>query len=784
MKPVIVLTFANDRDNYLYMLNRERKNIFKSLREYDDKDFIQVVKEETASVDDIFELFNFYRDRIVIFHYGGHANGTHLQLETTEGKSQLTNAIGLAQLMGQQKDLILVFLNGCATKKQVELLLNEGVRAVVATSVPIEDEMAVEFAEQFYKALKGQATIENAFKTARAFIKARPGPSREIEIYRHVNWQVKETTAKYEIPWGLYIKDNCQEVLKWKLPSSAQEKDLITRKLIDLERTIALKIDNPAAVQRIKDEYEKKVIYMEETLKNLKTGDKKARDEALKAFKERDFSKARKLFYEIRKKEKEKQKEYALTAYNLGEIYFLELDFKGALAHHLEAESLDPMNTLYQNGIGLVYYTLGEYNKAKDFFEKALTGDLKTYSKEHPSVAIDWNNLGMTYLHLGQYQKAVEYLEKALASNLRTYSKEHPSVAIDWNNLGTTHLYLGQHHKAIEYLEKALASDMKIYGKQHPRVATEYNNLGGAWDSLGNYEKAVEYYEKAHEINIKRLGKEHPNVATTWSNLGGVWDSLGNYEKAVEYYEKALEIDLKNYGKDHPSVANDWNCLGMAFLYLEQHQKAIEYLEKALASDMKTYGKEHPQVATKWNNLGGAWNELGNYEKAIEYFDRALASDIKTYGKEHPSVARDWNNLGTAYDSLGLYQKAIEYLEKALASDLKTYGKDHPSVAGVWSNLGGAWNELGNYEKAIEYYEKALESHLKNYGKDHPKVGHDWNNLGSAWFSLRNHEKAIEYYKKALKNFEVVLGKEHPNIKIVKKKLEYSMIFMELYKKK
>ena len=107
-KPVIILTFANDSDDYLDMITRERKNIFKILQNHHDEGFVQVHKEENTSVEDIFELFNRYPEQIAIFHYGGHANGTHLQLETSAGESQPADAIGLAQLMGQQKQLQLL----------------------------------------------------------------------------------------------------------------------------------------------------------------------------------------------------------------------------------------------------------------------------------------------------------------------------------------------------------------------------------------------------------------------------------------------------------------------------------------------------------------------------------------------------------------------------------------------------------------------------------------------------------------------------------------------------
>ncbi|MCK4760778.1 MAG: CHAT domain-containing protein, partial [Candidatus Aminicenantes bacterium] len=226
MKPVIILAFANDKDDYLPMINRERKNIFKTLQDHHDRGCIQMHKEETTSIEDIFDLFNRYGEQVAIFHYGGHAGGTHLQLET-DGDAQMADAFGLAQLLGQQKELQLVFLNGCATKKQVELLLEAGVRAVIATSVPINDKMAVEFSEQFYNTLANQAAIGKAFDTAKAFVTTKYGRAKEIGLYRDINWKGKKQVEKEEMPWGLYVNEKSPEAQDWTLPAASRDSIII-----------------------------------------------------------------------------------------------------------------------------------------------------------------------------------------------------------------------------------------------------------------------------------------------------------------------------------------------------------------------------------------------------------------------------------------------------------------------------------------------------------------------------------------------------------------------------
>jgi hypothetical protein len=224
-KPVIVLAYSNDHDAYLDMVVRERKNVYNTLRPYHDKDYVQVEKAEHTSIDDFFEIFSRYKSRVAIFHYGGHASGSGLQLEGAGGAVETADSKGLAQLMGQQENLQLVFLNGCATRGQVEALLEAGVKAVIATAVAINDVKATEFAEQFYRGLAGQASIEKAFNIAKSFIATKYASAKQIKKSKGLKLKKKGDGAPEELPWGLYTDD--ESTLQWKLPTMAHNKLIV-----------------------------------------------------------------------------------------------------------------------------------------------------------------------------------------------------------------------------------------------------------------------------------------------------------------------------------------------------------------------------------------------------------------------------------------------------------------------------------------------------------------------------------------------------------------------------
>ena len=218
-RPLIYFCFANQNDAaHLDFLKKESRNVSRALQSLDNKQIIEVKNIESVELDELFEHLSLYKDRLSIFHFSGHANGQTLWLEDAPA-----HADGLAQLLGAiAPTLQLVFLNGCATYKQVEKLFQKGFKVVIATHVAISDEKAMLFSTKFYESMANGFGIEAAFNIAVAFLKIKFDklPS-EAQILRGMS-RVKEQ-KKDAIPWSLCINDKYTEaetnaVLKWTLP--------------------------------------------------------------------------------------------------------------------------------------------------------------------------------------------------------------------------------------------------------------------------------------------------------------------------------------------------------------------------------------------------------------------------------------------------------------------------------------------------------------------------------------------------------------------------------------
>lgn len=220
--PVIFCAYANahdDKERYLRNLPDEERQIFEVLDRAHKHGLCELVSRPSATLADILNIFqdSRYRDRIAVFHFAGHAHGFQLLLETPAGGSVSVDGRKLADFLGLQKGLMLVFLNGCATAPQVKALLAANVSAVIATAQAVDDGAATALATRFYKGLADGAGIEKAYREAAAAVSAIPGQQR---------WRDLEPIPAGEgadEPWVLHIRPGADRAGLWNLPEAAHD---------------------------------------------------------------------------------------------------------------------------------------------------------------------------------------------------------------------------------------------------------------------------------------------------------------------------------------------------------------------------------------------------------------------------------------------------------------------------------------------------------------------------------------------------------------------------------
>ncbi|MEM7370601.1 MAG: CHAT domain-containing protein [Bacteroidota bacterium] len=208
--PILYFAFANNPNNprrHLNTLVEEYRQLSRILRANESTFSYDPILQDQADLDTLFADFTRYRNRITIFHFGGHANETHLFLQHLDGEVDRINKSGFARLLGEMENLQVVFLNGCATEGHVQTFLNAGVPAVIATSAVIADDKATQFSINFYTSLLEGLTIEQAFEAARGYLE-----SRGIEVSF-----VRERPLPDSFQWGIYSNSEGEDIPAKKL---------------------------------------------------------------------------------------------------------------------------------------------------------------------------------------------------------------------------------------------------------------------------------------------------------------------------------------------------------------------------------------------------------------------------------------------------------------------------------------------------------------------------------------------------------------------------------------
>ncbi len=164
--------------------------------------------------------------------------------------------------------------------------------------------------------------------------------------------------------------------------------------------------------------------------------------------------------------------------------------------------------------IGNMFFQMGEYRKAAEFFHKA-------YQSE-PDPALSGQIaylIGETYRVQGMHQQALEYFKMA--------AELCPHYYAPYYRMGIYYQSIGKYDRAISNLKMAL--------KHKSRFPEAHNNLGIAYAATGQLDGAVNQFKQA-------LRLRH-NYSQAHYNLGQTFIMLKEYEKAKDSFKKALELE-------------------------------------------------------------------------------------------------------------------------------------------------------------------------------------------------------------------------------------------------
>ncbi|PSR56400.1 hypothetical protein AHMF7605_24320 [Adhaeribacter arboris] len=235
---------------------------------------------------------------------------------------------------------------------------------------------------------------------------------------------------------------------------------------------------------------------------------------------------------------------YTLIAEN-----FIHLNYyDSAYTYYKNAENLlakypkPPQALRFYNGMGNLYYLLGNYAQSTNYYEKVLKNlnpDGKSFHELNEYEAYRYvmysNNIATAYRKLGLYQPALQKIKGLIRYSIL------PNLL--YQNIALTYLQSNQLDSAKTYLAKIKITQatkdasLDAIGEQ----IDLYNNWGNVYYKSQNSAKALAYFNKAQQMSLANYGDKNDGLTVALVGKGQVYELLKNYPLALQYYQSALQ---------------------------------------------------------------------------------------------------------------------------------------------------------------------------------------------------------------------------------------------------
>lgn len=378
----------------------------------------------------------------------------------------------------------------------------------------------------------------------------------------------------------------------------------------------------------------------------------------------------------------------AKTLNYIGIANFRMHNFEEALSNYNRAVNILITNNFYGRdlfdaylNIGIIKASLGNFDKAYAYFEKASKVIDQNGKSDSLMLARFYNNYGLLSTLMGKMELANKNFDISEDYYIGMQGNQDLSLANLNINKGVNTFMNLNYTLSILYHKNAvdlyLDNNLKETG-----LIKALNNLCALYRELGDLELSLDYGLRALEISSSDKMK-----LFVYQNLIKTYDLLGNYDKAVDNFNLALSIiQQPNY---NPMRKFDLYILYAEFLFKNKDfDKSFFYYKLALDIEGKSNGYKTQKYALVLSKIGYYYLAVeANTDKSLHYFNRSIEiwkthihldnnvvsesfHDLRfvfAYRGKSKALVKKYNGSGNMqylFESLKNYEWLLEQLER------------------------------------------------------------------------------------------------------------------------
>lgn len=183
---------------------------------------------------------------------------------------------------------------------------------------------------------------------------------------------------------------------------------------------------------------------------------------------------------------------------------------------------------------GNVYFTLGKYSRAMDYYYKAL--NIRTELRDSLQMASTLNNIGICNQYQGDMVAAKRYLEASL--NIRKRLGSSYQAYLGYTNLANWYIIMSQYDSAIHYLE--IANQYPLDESHRLGKSFVTMKMGEAYMLKGEVDKALEKFQFSFPKYLQL--KDNINGSAAAILISKAYQQKGLLDSAIWYANRAYEM--------------------------------------------------------------------------------------------------------------------------------------------------------------------------------------------------------------------------------------------------
>ena len=397
-----------------------------------------------------------------------------------------------------------------------------------------------------------------------------------------------------------------------------------------------------------------------------------------------------------------KQQDYGILLHRIGYAQLKLKNFSESEEFLLKSIAADAGYKYPYWDLGAVYYNLSKYDKAVEYYGKAIP-----FYSDSKSLNSLYYWRGRCYSLNEKYDQAISDLNRALSFN--------PTDKDALWELADAYYNFANYDSAIAYYSKALP----LYESSKEDLGVLYYWLGQSYYKQEKYVNAADEYMNAYKYD--------PDNKYLISSIGDARYNLNDFKEAYDWYSKSIHYYLKD--NDSIAASSIYYFMGFSNFRMKEYERALPDFEKAFAFN--------PKNASRLAALGDCYRMLKNFDQSINYYSKAINS----------------NNLSGSDKALYLYWRGKSYQQHNKMTEAQKDWEESYSLTTKWIDVSRELSEYywinKNYNKAEEHTMRVVNSPV--FKDSTSLLGVSYYRLGVINEASRRFPDAIANYSEALK---------------------------------